>query len=540
MMDPKYDASESVKARLAQQNKLFSGMILFNEAQALADKDREQSTKAQVTLEDIRTRNMSKQQKMAQELAVLSANQAAAKKGGGGLSAEDYAQSEKEIRDRYTEKPKKERTHVYRDDAATKRLADLREEYAVMQSQLTANEKQGTYAQQLIKFDEQIKGLTGKRLTDEQKSLLAAKDTIRAELEKLAALEKQVKQHNDILKLRESAKKLAEGASAENDNIREQNSRELAAAGLGDTSRSRVAGLDKITDAENKAARKLADDAGSQVGTDEYNQELARVKAYYAERRAIAEQHYRDVDAMNADWRNGMSAGLATYMEEASNLAQSTKSLTTNALNKTQDALASFVTTGKLSFSDLATSIINDLAKIAAQQAMVGLLGSLGGMFGGGAAAGASYTTAFAKGGQVGSDRKYADGGRVRGPGTGTSDQIPIWVSNGEYIIPEKEVGPNLPVLEAIRKGHRYAAGGQVGGNSSNTGASVGTVNAVTPDGVTVNGGIHIHANSEDEGRDAMAGALAAMEQRIRAQVRQDTINDFSRPGGVFYRKMGN
>lgn len=38
------------------------------------------------------------------------------------------------------------------------------------------------------------------------------------------------------------------------------------------------------------------------------------------------------------------------------------------------------------------------------------------------------------------SQQKFADGGLVRGKGTGRSDSIPIMVSNGEYIIPEQQV----------------------------------------------------------------------------------------------------
>lgn len=50
--------------------------------------------------------------------------------------------------------------------------------------------------------------------------------------------------------------------------------------------------------------------------------------------------------------------------------------------------------------------------------------------------------------------KKFADGGHVKGPGTGTSDSIPAMLSNGEYVVPAdaaKKVG--LPFLESLRKG---------------------------------------------------------------------------------------
>ena len=71
--------------------------------------------------------------------------------------------------------------------------------------------------------------------------------------------------------------------------------------------------------------------------------------------------------------------------------------------------------------------------------------------------------------------KKYQDGGRVRGPGTATSDSILARVSNGEYILPKESVDMvGLGSLEALRQaGLRarqgvppppgYASGGLVG-----------------------------------------------------------------------------
>lgn len=59
----------------------------------------------------------------------------------------------------------------------------------------------------------------------------------------------------------------------------------------------------------------------------------------------------------------------------------------------------------------------------------------------------------------------FAEGGRIVGPGTGTSDSITAMVSNGEYIINAKATKANLPLLEAINSGKlpKFAEGGLVG-----------------------------------------------------------------------------
>jgi len=71
---------------------------------------------------------------------------------------------------------------------------------------------------------------------------------------------------------------------------------------------------------------------------------------------------------------------------------------------------------------------------------------------------------------------KAASGGLIQGPGTATSDSIPAWLSDGEYVVPAKSVTPQtLPYLEALRRGPvlpRFATGGRVGGAGGATAAA--------------------------------------------------------------------
>ena len=71
--------------------------------------------------------------------------------------------------------------------------------------------------------------------------------------------------------------------------------------------------------------------------------------------------------------------------------------------------------------------------------------------------------------------KNYESGGRVRGPGTATSDSILARVSNGEFILPDEAVPiAGLGNLEALRQAGLqarqglppppgYAGGGLVG-----------------------------------------------------------------------------
>lgn len=62
---------------------------------------------------------------------------------------------------------------------------------------------------------------------------------------------------------------------------------------------------------------------------------------------------------------------------------------------------------------------------------LMGVFGSLSGLLGGGGAAGGGIWSAILGGMSM---MGFAEGGQIRGPGSGTSDSIPIWASNSEFI----------------------------------------------------------------------------------------------------------
>jgi TP901 family phage tail tape measure protein len=61
--------------------------------------------------------------------------------------------------------------------------------------------------------------------------------------------------------------------------------------------------------------------------------------------------------------------------------------------------------------------------------------------------------------------KKYATGGFISGPGTGTSDSIPAMLSNGEAVIPAKSVAQNKDLVQSLINNSlpRFATGGIIG-----------------------------------------------------------------------------
>jgi hypothetical protein len=101
-----------------------------------------------------------------------------------------------------------------------------------------------------------------------------------------------------------------------------------------------------------------------------------------------------------------------------------------------------------------------------------GLLSSLGGGGGGGGSGLVSLVAQAAA--------SFADGGHVLGAGTSTSDSIPAFLSNGEFVVKGDQTKKYLPLLQAMNDGKldhshgmkvpgvaRFADGGLVGSTVS-------------------------------------------------------------------------
>ncbi|MEQ7993841.1 phage tail tape measure C-terminal domain-containing protein, partial [Xanthomonas hortorum] len=114
--------------------------------------------------------------------------------------------------------------------------------------------------------------------------------------------------------------------------------------------------------------------------------EEAAVRAATERRVQVIRDGYERMAEAQADWGKGASAAWANYRDEASNAAGMVESATTSGLASFEDMVVKATKTGKLSFSEMADSIIADFVRINAKRGISSLLGAF---FGGGASAGA-------------------------------------------------------------------------------------------------------------------------------------------------------
>lgn len=311
--------------------------------------------------------------------------------------AKNIANIEAKYKDPKT--PNSPRTKAFTDDAATRMLQSLREQGAELQAQLGTQDKLTAAQAAQAKFQQLITDLKSKtQLTADQKSLLANQDAINAQLQMNVALDDQVQKRKELLQLEQRSAQLQETMAASNDSRQEQYQRQLDAFGMGKEQLERVRSQAVIFREFQRYQAQL-DKATPKdlLGSEQYKTAAAEIKTGLNDALAANEDYYNKLDKLRGDWANGAKKSFADYLDSAKDVSEQTYDMFSNALKGTEDALVEFVRTGKLSFSDLADSIISDLIRIQVRQTLayavggadgngglVGLLGGLGSLFGGG------------------------------------------------------------------------------------------------------------------------------------------------------------
>ncbi|EFQ7222286.1 phage tail tape measure protein [Salmonella enterica] len=324
----------------------------------------------------------------------------------------------KKAMERQTKKP-----GAYHNDEASRLLLQYSQQQAQVEGQIAAaklstTEKMTQAHKQLLAFQQRIADLSGKKLTADEKSVLAHRDEIVQALRGLDIKQQELQHQNALNELKKKTLTLTSQLADEESRVRQQHAMALAAMGMGDQQRGRYEERLKIQQHYQEKLEQLKRDSKAKgtYGSDEYRQAEQALKDSLDRRLAEWADYSAKVDAAQGDWMQGASRALDNFLAQGSNVAGMTENVFTNAFNGMADGIANFALTGKMDFRSFTVSILADLAKMEARIAASKLLGSLLGMFGFGASAGGG-TPSGAYSAAAMSVIPNADGGVYRSAG---------------------------------------------------------------------------------------------------------------------------
>ncbi|MGI0586144.1 phage tail tape measure protein [Pseudomonas aeruginosa] len=321
---------------------------------------------------------------------------------------------------------------------------------------------------------------------------------------------------------------------------------DVAGIGLGDDERDQAQRLDAVRKKYADLRRELEaqqEDASRRLGPAAYEQRLADLADFQARELQMEVDGYGARLDAQRDYRNGARRAWQNIQADAADVASATDDMLTTGFNTASNALADFATTGKLTFRDFANSVIEDMARIAAQQAatsaLSGLLGigasALGGWFGGSATAGASAS------GYTGS--AYSNWAAMQADGGAWANGVQMFATGGAFT----NSVVNTPTAFGM-SGGRMGVMGEAGPEAILPLArnSDGSLGVRMVGGMSAGGATTVQVNMpmefvmEDRSSDGMALDPQALQKGMEQQMRsiaEKVVADSWRPGGMSFRQ---
>lgn len=272
-----------------------------------------------------------------------------------------------------------------------------------------------------------------RQLTADERAELANKDKILALREQAAVIGDQITKQEQLIKREQDAAKFLREQAAAIAKIRAK------AQGKSDRQASRDAELEQIKSSWLNQGGSLED--------QELQAMLAKRQEYYAEE-----------DSLRGNWLAGIKKSWAEYGETVNDINGQIENIGMSALSGLSDQLTEFLTTGKASFKDFASSIIGMIVKMIAQMVIFNTLSGL--MPGGGGGGSFSFANMLGGGGKAA--KGYANGGYT---GDGGKYEPKGIVHGGEFVF-TKEATKRIGTRNLYKLMRGYANGGIVGGNT--------------------------------------------------------------------------
>lgn len=378
--------AKDVAAERAQVDALQE-LIRLRDRSALQQRERQVANDAAIkaleAVGKLQDKGLSKQQQMNKALQEYRANLDRIRlvnPNSDTLSAAQVAAGEQAIRNQFKETAKAKTAQ----DGTYARLTSRVQDFTVAQkAELDAGKELSAGEKLAADVKAELERASSK-LTAQQKQ------RILTDLDAALAVEKQTGAQRDAAKAAEAYAKALEQTQAKAEGLRrtmadslasqrEQYDDRLSVIGMGSQSAERLASRVKIEREYARFSRQLTEEAAKNktLESQAYKDGMADIEASLERALEANERYYGRVDELRSGGMLGLSQAVANYRDSAADLFGQTETLTSNALRGMEDSLVRFAQTGKLSFSDLANSIVADLSRMIIRQTMFNALAGM-------------------------------------------------------------------------------------------------------------------------------------------------------------------
>ncbi|AUZ66866.1 phage tail tape measure protein [Citrobacter amalonaticus] len=286
----------------------------------------------------------------------------------GAISADQYAKNISRINEMYKD-PKTAgapKGKAVTEDAGQRMIDQLNQQNALLVTQAEATNKLSSSEQELIKWRQQLSTLETRspsQLTTAQKSLLLRKDEITSLMERNAQQEKNNRLMKEATELASYRSTLEMGL----DNLRASYAVQDSGFGLGEKQQKQMQELLQLEQKYNAQRQQLDRDyADKSKGMSEetYNAKSQMLTDALGRERAIMQQHYENLDAMNNDWLGGVEQGFRNWMDTASTYSTQMSGVVQGAMSGLVDTMADGLSGSKADWNEWSMSVLKSLQKV--------------------------------------------------------------------------------------------------------------------------------------------------------------------------------
>ncbi|EJW0431303.1 phage portal protein [Escherichia coli] len=286
----------------------------------------------------------------------------------------------------------KKKTRETRNDEATRLLLQYSQQQAQVEGQIAAARQSSGIAtermteahKQLLALQQRISDLDGKKLTADEKSVLARKDELIQALTLLDVKQQELQKQTALNELKKKTIQLTSQLAEEERAQRQQHDLDIATVGMGDQQRQRYQVQLSLRQKYQQQLEQLRRDSEQKgtYNTDDYRKAEQALTESLNRQLNENRRYWQQLEVVQGNWKNGVLRAFQDFTVDADNTAGTAEQVFSSAFSYMGNGLATFVTTGKLNFKSFTSSVLSDMAKILAQATMMKSIKGIGSVLG--------------------------------------------------------------------------------------------------------------------------------------------------------------